>query len=179
MSNKKDILSYQPTEPRCRVSIDNTGYGLIETYPLISENTAHSILDKVGQIVSADTECAVTVRRPTTSSDHWQSYFINRDIFLPEEAFILTHYATEATRAIPQNHQEVNPGLPTLVSIVRSDKMALGAKHQAINALAELGLNSSSDPDRHYASDQLFDLTMTENPPSITRHINQMLSGKP
>lgn len=158
--------------------IDNTGYSLIETYPLINVNNAHSILDKVGQIVSADTECAVTVRRSTTPSDHWQSYFINRDIFLPEEGFILTHYATQATLAIPQDHQEINPGLPILVSIVRSDKMALGAKHQAINAISKLGLNSSSDPDRHYAGDQLFDLTMTENPPRIINHINEVLWDK-
>jgi len=179
MSNKKDILSYQPTAPLCEVSIDNTGYNLIEMYPLINRDNAHSILDKIGQIVSADTECAITVQRPGAPSNRWHSYFIDRDNFLPEEGFILAHYATQATLAIPQDHQEINPGLQTLVSIVRSDKMSLGAKHQAINAIAKLGMNSSSDPDRHYAGDQLFDLTMTENPPSITHHINQILSGKP
>ncbi len=178
MSKKTEILSYQPTEPLCRVSIDNTGFQLIAMYPTINRDNAYSILDKTNQIILSDTECAITVRRSRKPSDYWQSYFINRGYFSPEEAFILTHYAIEATRAIPLDYQEINPGLITLVSIVSSEKMPFGAKHQAINAIAELGLNSASDPDRHYAVNQLFDLYMV-SPPRIARHIKQVQSGQP
>ncbi len=177
MSKKTEILSYQPTEPLCRVVIDNTGFGLIAMYPAINRDNAFSILNKTSQIILSDTECAVTIRRSKKPSDYWQSYFIGRDIFSPEEAFILTHYAIEATRAIPLDYQEINPGLKTLVSIVSSDKMPFGAKHQAINAIAELGLKSDSDPDRNYAVNQLFDL-YGPNPPRIARHIKQVLYGK-